>query len=176
MSHAGISKSFWGMFKETSLTFSFGLGGLFAGLMLASQLGVFELSPWVITLYPIVISAKGVGSGFVGLPWVKRQIQQKLGFEPYSGTLNIHLEKKDAETLSRKLKSLPGIEITPKLGFLEAFCFHALIHRKTKGAVIIPKKPEYPPDMVEIIAPISLREEIPVKDGDRIVVTILLQN
>ena len=65
MPRAGISKSFWEMFKETSLTFSFGLGGLFAGLMLASQLGIFGLSPWVITLYPIVISAKGVGSGLL---------------------------------------------------------------------------------------------------------------
>jgi mgtE-like transporter len=53
------------MFKETSLTFSFGLGGLFAGLMFASQLGIFELAPWVITLYPAVISAKGVGSGLL---------------------------------------------------------------------------------------------------------------
>jgi mgtE-like transporter len=65
MSNAGISKSFWEMFKETSLPFSFGLGGLFAGLMLASQLGIFNLSPWAITLYPIVISAKGVGSGLL---------------------------------------------------------------------------------------------------------------
>ena len=53
------------MFKETSLTFSFGLGGLFAGFLLASQMGLFRLSPWVITLYPIVISAKGVGSGLL---------------------------------------------------------------------------------------------------------------
>ena len=65
MSHAGLSKSFWSMFKETSLTFSFGLGGLFAGLMLASQLGIFALAPWIITLYPIVTSAKGVGSGLL---------------------------------------------------------------------------------------------------------------
>jgi mgtE-like transporter len=65
MSPAGTSKSLWQMFKETSLTFSFGLGGLFAGLMVASQLGIFELSPWVITLYPVVISAKGVGSGLL---------------------------------------------------------------------------------------------------------------
>jgi mgtE-like transporter len=65
LSHADISKSFMRMLKETSLTFSFGLGGLFAGLMLASQLGIFSLSPWVITLYPIVISAKGVGSGLL---------------------------------------------------------------------------------------------------------------
>jgi mgtE-like transporter len=65
MSHIGISKNFWEMFKETLLPFSFGLGGLFAGLMLASQLGIFRLSPWVIPLYPIVISAKGVGSGLL---------------------------------------------------------------------------------------------------------------
>jgi len=65
MSHASISKNFLGMFKETSLTFSFGLGGLFAGLMFVSQLGIFELAPWVITLYPIVTSAKGVGSGLL---------------------------------------------------------------------------------------------------------------
>jgi mgtE-like transporter len=64
MSHADIS-SFWKMFKETSLSFSFGLGGLFAGLMIASQLGIFDLSPWVITLFPIVTSAKGVGSGLL---------------------------------------------------------------------------------------------------------------
>jgi len=65
MSNVGISKSFCEMLKETLLPFSFGLGGLFAGLMLASQLGIFGLSPWVITLYPIVISAKGVGSGLL---------------------------------------------------------------------------------------------------------------
>jgi len=65
MSHIDISKGFWEMFKETSLTFSFGLGGLFAGLMVASQLGIFEISPWVITLYPAVVSAKGVGSGLL---------------------------------------------------------------------------------------------------------------
>ena len=59
------SKSFLKAFKETLITFSFGIGGLFAGLMIASQMGVFGLSPWIVTLYPIVISAKGVGSGLL---------------------------------------------------------------------------------------------------------------
>lgn len=65
MSYAGISKSFWEMLKETSLAFSFGLGGLLAGFMVASQLGIFSLSPWVIALYPAIVSAKGVGSGLL---------------------------------------------------------------------------------------------------------------
>ena len=65
MSHAGVSKSFWMMFKETSLAFSFGLAGVFAGFMVASQSGIFGLEPWVLALYPAVISAKGVGSGLL---------------------------------------------------------------------------------------------------------------
>src|SRR4030042_3820150 len=65
MSHGGISKSFRAMFKETSLAYFFDIGGLFAGFMVASQLGVFRLSPWAIALYPAVVSAKGVIGGLL---------------------------------------------------------------------------------------------------------------
>ncbi len=65
MSHAGISKSFWGMLKESSLAYLFDVGGIFAGFMVASQLGVFRLSPWAIALYPAIVSAKGIISGLL---------------------------------------------------------------------------------------------------------------
>ena len=65
MSKEGNQKSFWKMFKETSFAFSFGLGGLFAGFMVASQLDIFRIAPWVLALYPAIISAKGVGSGLL---------------------------------------------------------------------------------------------------------------
>ena len=65
MSHGGISKSFRAMFKETSLAYFFDIGGLFAGFMVASQLGLFQRSPWAIALYPAVVSAKGVIGGLL---------------------------------------------------------------------------------------------------------------
>ncbi|MBT0160115.1 hypothetical protein G4O51_09035 [Candidatus Bathyarchaeota archaeon A05DMB-2] len=65
MSHAGISKSFAGIFKETSLAYFFDIGGLLAGFMVASQLGVFLLSPWAIAVYPAIVSAKGVIGGLL---------------------------------------------------------------------------------------------------------------
>lgn len=64
MSHAGLS-SFFGMFKETALACIFDLGGLIAGFMIAVQLGVFQLSPWAIALYPAIISVKAVISGLL---------------------------------------------------------------------------------------------------------------
>ena len=61
----GNLKSFWGLLKETSLAYFFNIGGLFAGFMVASQLGVFRLSPWAIALYPAIVSAKGVIGGLL---------------------------------------------------------------------------------------------------------------
>ena len=53
------------MFKETALACLFDIGGLIAGFTIALQLGVFELSPWAIALYPAVVSVKGVITGLL---------------------------------------------------------------------------------------------------------------
>jgi mgtE-like transporter len=49
--------------KETLLAFSFNIGGILAGFIVASQLNVFQLSPWAIAVYPAVLTARGVISG-----------------------------------------------------------------------------------------------------------------
>ncbi len=53
------------MFKETAITCLFDIGGLIAGFMIAIQLGVFQLTPWAIALYPAILSVKGVISGLL---------------------------------------------------------------------------------------------------------------
>jgi mgtE-like transporter len=53
------------MFKETSLACLFDIGSLIAGFMIALQLGLFQLSPWAIALYPAVISVRGVITGLL---------------------------------------------------------------------------------------------------------------
>ena len=46
------------MFKETVLAYSFDIAGLIAGFLIAYQLNVFRLSPWVFALYPALISIR----------------------------------------------------------------------------------------------------------------------
>ena len=65
MTHAGNSRSFFSAFKDIMVAFIFDLGGLFAGFIFAAQLGVFDLSPWAIVLYPAILSAKGVIGGLL---------------------------------------------------------------------------------------------------------------
>ena len=49
--------------KEALIAFSFNIGGIFAGFIVASQLNVFQLSPWAIAVYPTILTARGVISG-----------------------------------------------------------------------------------------------------------------
>ncbi|MCX8150901.1 MAG: magnesium transporter [Candidatus Bathyarchaeota archaeon] len=51
--------------KETLISYFFNIGGLLAGFLVASQLGLFQKAPWILALYPTVIGAKGVLEGIL---------------------------------------------------------------------------------------------------------------
>lgn len=45
---------------------------------------------------------------------------------------------------------------------------------KIHGAVVMPQVPNYPDDLVEVLAPVNLREALRLKDGDAVEVAIRL--
>lgn len=51
------------LLKEALIAFSFDIGGILAGFIVASQVNVFLLSPWAIAVYPAILTARGVVSG-----------------------------------------------------------------------------------------------------------------
>jgi mgtE-like transporter len=57
------SRAFFRTLKEALIAYSFDVGGILAGFIVASQLNVFQLSPWAIAVYPAILSARGVISG-----------------------------------------------------------------------------------------------------------------
>ncbi|MEM2960867.1 MAG: magnesium transporter [Candidatus Bathyarchaeia archaeon] len=57
--------SFSKTFKECVLSFNFDFVGLIAGLVLASQIHIFKFSPWVVAIYPAILSAKGMIAGML---------------------------------------------------------------------------------------------------------------
>jgi len=65
MNHVINSRAFFKTFKETLVAYSFDIGGLFAGFVVASQLSVFQRSAWAIAIYPAIVSAKGVIGGLL---------------------------------------------------------------------------------------------------------------
>ena len=123
-----------------------------------------------ITFKGTVFSSNGQGGKFISLPWVKRQIREKLGFTPYSGTLNIRLTK---EGLKQKklLKKAEKFEISPEKGY----CTGILIEAHLEGlkcGIVLPQIPDYPQDVLEVIAAWNLRKRFRIQDGSEVCVTV----
>ena len=128
-----------------------------------------------LTVKGTVFGGEGAGARFIGIPWVRNQIRKKLHFDPYLGTLNLRLADEEAESLRERLRSAKGVEIIPEKGFYRALCFQMLISDKIDGCVVIPEKPNYPLDVLEIVASTCLRRELSLNDGDKVEVTLFLE-
>jgi riboflavin kinase, archaea type len=117
-----------------------------------------------------VFSGEGRGKKFVELPWFRRQVEQKLGFSPYPGTLNLRLMDKNVEK-RRLLETSGGLTVTPQAGYYSGVLFRAAIEG-LDCAVVIPIMPNYPNDVLEVIAPVYLREHLKLVDGSVVAVCV----
>jgi riboflavin kinase len=125
-----------------------------------------------VTIEGTVFSGKGEGKKFVALPWVTKQIEVLAGFLPYLGTLNILLSEENQDK-KLQMQTAGGFVILPELGFFEGKLFPAKIEG-VACAVIIPLVPNYPKNVLEIIAKENLREKLKIKDGSHIKVELFL--
>jgi riboflavin kinase len=127
-----------------------------------------------LTIHGTVISGSGSGSTFISIPWAQQQVEAKLGFPPYPGTLNLRLPRDRAAKIKRRLQKSEGRTIDPAPGYFPARCFKASIMHTINGAIVLPQTPDYPPTLLEVIAPIDLRQALALADGDEVELTIIL--
>jgi riboflavin kinase, archaea type len=118
-----------------------------------------------------VFSGEGRGKKYVELPWFKGQTKEKLGFFPYPGTLNVCLKEKDVEK-RRVLETAEGLTVEPQTGYYSGVLFKAIING-VECAVVIPIMPNYPSDVLEIIAPVYLRDSLNLVDGSFVTVVVI---
>jgi riboflavin kinase len=118
-----------------------------------------------------IFTGKGEGAKFVKLPWVRKQIIQKLGFTPFPGTLNIRLTE-DRIKLKKLLAKARATEILPTEGFYRGKCFRTYLAGSLECAIVVPEVARYPKGIIEIISSANLREKLRLKDNDVVEVKI----
>ncbi len=128
-----------------------------------------------ITLRGVVVSGSGEGKYFLSLEGYKRQIYEKLGFEPYPGTLNVLLDDESAERkvllALRKPIVIEGfVEDGRRYG--DVLAYPVKIVDVWPAALIIPTRTHHPPSIAEIIAPVNLREKLGLKNGDTVIIKV----
>lgn len=115
-------------------------------------------------LIGFVQNGVGQGQSFTQIDWVREQFRAKVGFDPFPGTLNVRVANPVALQVWRRR---PGVAIEPgAVGYCPARCYPIQVSGRVDAAWIIPDVPGYPCDLVEIMAPVSLRETLRLRTGD----------
>ena len=139
---------------------------------------IFEAQyPPSVTLEGVLFTGLGEGAYYVSKEGYRKQFIEKLGFDPYPGTLNVKLTTDyDIKTRS-ELDAYPAIEFQGFQNETRSFggvkCYPALINNKAKGALLTAMRTHYDASVVEIVAPVYLRSHLKLKDGQKIKIEVL---
>lgn len=135
---------------------------------------IFELTDHII-LHGNISDGMGEGGYYINQEGYVTQFEEKLGFRPFSGTLNVTVDKNDLERLNI-IRSMDGIAIEGfhdgKRTFGRVIAYKAKI-RNTECAIIMPERSNYS-DVIEIICKYHLRRTFGLNTGDRVDVNVEL--
>jgi CTP-dependent riboflavin kinase len=119
----------------------------------------------------------GIGKGkhFTGLEWAREQFIDKLGIDPFPGTLNVIVDDSESMKVWDRLKGTPGVRIeNPNQGphDCDARCYPVSIEGQIDGAIVLPEVPDYSPVQIEVITAIGVRGALGMGDGDLLMLEI----
>lgn len=121
-----------------------------------------------------LITGLGEGQYYIGLDGYKSQFEKILDFTPFPGTLNVKLTDL-SNSLRNRIDMIHAATISGftdgKRTFGGGKCYPVKIE-EIDGAVIVPDRSHYPDDLLEIIAPVNLRDTLDLKDGDEIKIIV----
>jgi riboflavin kinase len=133
-------------------------------------------NPPYITLEGTVFTGLGEGAYYTSKEIYKQQFIEKLGFEPYPGTLNLKLTKEYDLKTRLELEAYSAVEVqgfkNENRTFGDIKCYPAIINNKIKGALISALRSHYDSSVLEIIAPVNLRKQLKLKDGQKVKIEI----
>lgn len=120
-----------------------------------------------------IVNGVGRASAFTQLDWVRRQCREKLGFDPYPGTLNLEVTEADASVLegiwARSCLELvsptddfcTGKVLPARIGDIRAAIFLPEASVRVHGARTL-----------EVIAPVRIKDALGLKEGDMLSLSV----
>jgi riboflavin kinase len=140
-----------------------------------------ESTPFSIDFEGTVVSGMGEGAYYMALEGYRKQFKEKLGFEPFPGTLNVKLIDQIFMNARREIGKYPSVFIngfsdnTRTYGWVK--CYKADIKGAiNNAAALVLERTHYDDSTLEIIAPISLKESIGIQNGDKISIKVQIDN
>jgi len=128
----------------------------------------------------VVTSGLGEGAVYMSIPQYRARFAELLGYEPFAGTLNVKLYD-EYVPVRRTLRDAAGYRI-------EGFSVNGRVYggvtvykasirghdRSAECALLELDVTKHGPEVVELIAPVKLRDVLKLKDGDPVEILVYL--
>ena len=138
---------------------------------------IFSPEPEILELEGKVLKGLGEGKYYVNIPGYRKQFEEKLHFSPFPGTLNVQFTE-NSSIFQNLLHEMPAVKVEGfndgERTFGGGKCYPVVVGG-IEAAVVAPERTHYPPDLIEIIAPVKLRDALELNDGDRVVIQVKSQ-
>ena len=117
-----------------------------------------------------VVSGDKKAAKYLNGKQYKNFIFEKLGFKPYSGTLNVEVNPEKRRIFLESIKEIriEAFELD-KEQFGGISIFKARLNG-IEGAVVIPEKTEHSDNIIEFIAEFNLRKRLNLKDESEVMI------
>lgn len=132
------------------------------------------MTPTAIRTQGVVSSGLGEGAGFTSLPWFAEQAVIKLGYTPFPGTFNLRMDGAQWQLARARMAQSGGIAFEPPAGFCRAKCFPVELPEGLSATAVVPEVDGYPVDKLELLAAVSVRDHLALRDGDALRLTLVL--
>lgn len=132
-----------------------------------------------VTLTGTVTGGMGEGRHYISLSGYMEQFKERLGYEPFAGTLNVDLTEESVRARAG-MSSLDAVPIDgwedEERTFGPAACYSATVEYDSESYetahIIVPERTHHDETQLEIIAPDRLRDELGLADGDTVSVRV----
>ena len=129
-----------------------------------------------ITITGTLVTGMGEGQYYVNQPGYRSQFEEKLGYIPFDGTLNLKVGQKDLpkiEIMSRSRSVVVEGFQHEERTFGDVRCYPATI-KNLECAVTIPSRSHYT-DTLEVLCKYNLRHTLGISDGDQVEIHISVE-
>lgn len=145
-----------------------------------------------------IVTGMGEGSYYMSLKGYTKQFKEKLGYEPFPGTLNLKLENKIYMDKKREITNYPSIYIhgfkdeNRTFGWVK--CYPAILipeieknnidfknkHENFKdikkieldSAILLLERTHHDNSLIEVISPVCIKETANLKNGDMVTIEL----
>jgi len=123
----------------------------------------------------LLTSGVGKGQHFTQVDWACRQFIDKLGIDPFPGTVNLTVDGPVSIFVWDRIKDTPGVRIDNPNGHPDdcnARCYPVSIEGRLDAAIVLPEVANYSTNRIELIAPVNVRDVLGISDGDSLILEV----